>query len=222
MARASHDDKKKLKKPPTFQHLPEHRAKKLKKEWVEKQKIQSKWKAQKKREGIVTLRDARKSATIVEKKERQEDDKGADVVEKEKDVTDELRASSDRESIPAEDSEPEPTPDPTQSMSRRRKAKEAAREEEELSLRELQRRAYSRDSLHHNKSGRGGKAERGTSGNSRGASRGSSAARGRGSGRGNDRGQRGRGRGSGERGGQPDMRLRMSALLQKIKHDVGQ
>nr|VWO98834.1 Uncharacterized protein [Ganoderma boninense] len=46
----------KRKKPPTFQHLPAQRAKKLKRSWVEVQKIKSKWKAQKRKEGLVASR----------------------------------------------------------------------------------------------------------------------------------------------------------------------
>ncbi|VDB82780.1 unnamed protein product [Peniophora sp. CBMAI 1063] len=218
MAPASHDGQKKLKKPPTFQHLPEHRAKKLKKEWVEKQKIQSKWKAQKKREGIVTLRDSRKSASTAKDGEEVEA-KGVDVTQRTEDVNeDEERHSPDQEVSSAEESDPKPTPVPTKS--KRRRGKDVAPEEEELSYRELQRRAYSRDSLHHHKSGRGTKGERGPRGYVRGAGRGS-VGWGRGnSGRGNHSGRGGRGEGSGARGGQPDMRLRMSALLEKIKHDV--
>ncbi|KAH9926172.1 uncharacterized protein B0H18DRAFT_855669, partial [Fomitopsis serialis] len=47
-------DGSKKRKPPTFRHLPENRAKKLKHSWVETQKIKSQWKAQKRKEGIVT------------------------------------------------------------------------------------------------------------------------------------------------------------------------
>ncbi|KXN82581.1 hypothetical protein AN958_02432 [Leucoagaricus sp. SymC.cos] len=46
----------KRKRPPTFQHYPTKRAKKLKKAWVETAKIKSKWRAQKRREGIESLR----------------------------------------------------------------------------------------------------------------------------------------------------------------------
>ncbi|KAG9318726.1 hypothetical protein JVU11DRAFT_825 [Chiua virens] len=42
----------KKKKPPSFHFLPKTRAKQLKKSWVEDRKIRSKWKAQKKREGL--------------------------------------------------------------------------------------------------------------------------------------------------------------------------
>ncbi|EPQ58179.1 hypothetical protein GLOTRDRAFT_91673 [Gloeophyllum trabeum ATCC 11539] len=49
MATITTDSVKKRKRPPTFQHLPENRAKKLKKAWVETQKIKSKWKAEKRK-----------------------------------------------------------------------------------------------------------------------------------------------------------------------------
>ena len=128
-------------------------------------------------------------------------------------------ASSDSERSSLEEVAPEPTP--AQSISKKRKGKDVAREEEDLSYRELQGRAYSQESLHHHKSGRSGsKNERGTGHNSRGVARGAFAQRGRGSVRDRGRGGRGRGGDLGARGGQPDMRLRMTALLEKIKHDV--
>ncbi|KAI0695821.1 hypothetical protein BC835DRAFT_1414638 [Cytidiella melzeri] len=46
----------KRRRPPTFQHLPLNRAKKLKQSWVENQKIKSKWKAQKWKEGLLTTK----------------------------------------------------------------------------------------------------------------------------------------------------------------------
>jgi len=42
----------KKKKPPTFHFLPKTRAKRLKKSWVQDHKIRSKWKAQKRRDGL--------------------------------------------------------------------------------------------------------------------------------------------------------------------------
>ncbi|EED79534.1 predicted protein [Postia placenta Mad-698-R] len=53
---ANSSDGTKKRKPPTFQHLPVDRAKKLKRSWVEVQKIKSQWKAQKRKEGLVTAR----------------------------------------------------------------------------------------------------------------------------------------------------------------------
>ncbi|KAL0947057.1 hypothetical protein HGRIS_013198 [Hohenbuehelia grisea] len=46
----------KRKRPPTFQHYPENRAKKLKEAWVQKTKIKSKWKAEKRKAEIATPR----------------------------------------------------------------------------------------------------------------------------------------------------------------------
>jgi hypothetical protein len=124
-------------------------AKKLKKEWVAKQKIKSKWKAQKRRDCIVTQRD---------------------------------EISQDR------DKEGQHT---RQSLVQPQEAQGGA-----PSLRELQRQAYSPASLHHFKSrplhrsnNRTATHKADISGN-------------------NTRG-----------GGQPDMRKRMSAMLEKIKRD---
>ncbi|KZT26260.1 hypothetical protein NEOLEDRAFT_1177678 [Neolentinus lepideus HHB14362 ss-1] len=47
---------KKRKGPPTFQHLPTDQAKKLKKRWVETQKIKSKWKAEKRKTSQPSVR----------------------------------------------------------------------------------------------------------------------------------------------------------------------
>ncbi|TFK54947.1 hypothetical protein OE88DRAFT_1642238 [Heliocybe sulcata] len=49
MAPTTTEGIRKRKQPPTFQHLPADRAKKLKKRWVETQKIKSKWKAEKRK-----------------------------------------------------------------------------------------------------------------------------------------------------------------------------
>ncbi|KAI0725155.1 hypothetical protein C8Q72DRAFT_786029 [Fomitopsis betulina] len=79
------------------------------------------------------------------------------------------------------------------------------------SLRDLQREAYSKSSLHTFKSGQRGSDAR----------RGNQTATGHGRGRGGaaspQRGGRGYSRGRGR--GQPDMRLRMNAMLEKIKRD---
>ena len=79
------------------------------------------------------------------------------------------------------------------------------------SLRDLQRQAYSKSSLHTFKSGhRGSDARRG--------SHATAQARGRGRG-GAVIPQRGRGHAGGRGRGQPDMRLRMNAMLERIKRD---
>jgi hypothetical protein len=125
----------------------------LKKEWVAKQKIKSKWKAQKRRDCIVTQQpEIRDDRGIPD----ESDEQGQHISE-----------SVLKEPVQRQDA---PSGGP--------------------SLRELQRQAYSPASLHHYKSHplhRSHKAE--ISGNDR--------------------------RG----GGQPDMRKRMSAMLEKIKRD---
>ncbi|KAI0079896.1 hypothetical protein K474DRAFT_1566880, partial [Panus rudis PR-1116 ss-1] len=151
------------KKPPTFQHLPLNRAKKLKKEWVTVQKIKSQWKAQKRKEGLVPSRPV--DAELSDHPDKAESD---EKTSSQKDASEE---SSDDENVEQEDS-------PT--------------------LRDLQRQAYSKSSLHSFKSGHSNRSNGG---------------RGRGSDRGRGFHTRGRGR------GQPDMRLRMNVMLEKIKRD---
>ncbi|KAI5899844.1 uncharacterized protein SCHCODRAFT_02021706 [Schizophyllum commune H4-8] len=46
----------KRKRPPTFVHLPAQKAQKLRRDWIETQKLKSKWRAQKRREGLVKPR----------------------------------------------------------------------------------------------------------------------------------------------------------------------
>ncbi|KAG6831171.1 hypothetical protein H0H92_012311 [Tricholoma furcatifolium] len=188
----------KRKRPPTFTHLPEKRAKKLKQAWVQNQKIKSKWKAQKRREGTFTepttnleqidndLEDgsASESGSEASKEEEEEEEKEAasEVEEKptaKKSTLHPSRAHIHPELAPKKKHPKVPEPD----------------DSEQLSLRELTRRAYSRESLHTFKAGdrRGG-------------------ARGRGRGRGGPRGETGR--------GQPNMKLRMDAMLGKIKQSM--
>ncbi|RDX56717.1 hypothetical protein OH76DRAFT_1426454 [Lentinus brumalis] len=160
----------KRKKPPTFQHLPAERAKKLKQSWVETQKIKSKWKAQKRKEGLVAPRT---HLDLVAGADEEKDTRGSG-------------EESDKE---AEETSTSGSSDQI--------------EEQPPSLRDLQRMAYSRSSLHTHKSDplhrhRGGVMPNGRGGGGRDEGRG---------------GPRGRGR------GQPDMGLRMKAMLEKIKQD---
>ncbi|EKM55593.1 uncharacterized protein PHACADRAFT_94041, partial [Phanerochaete carnosa HHB-10118-sp] len=134
-------------------------AKKLKRSWVEVQKIKSRWRAQKRKEGLTTTRPA------VNLRPKEEQDV-------------EAPASRGRRSI----------------RNRRDNATDNDKETKKLTLRELQVLAYSKSSLHTYRSG---------------ASRRQDDTRGRG--RGLQRDWRGR--------GQPDMRLRMNAMLEKIKKD---
>ncbi|KAI0831362.1 hypothetical protein BC628DRAFT_1415879 [Trametes gibbosa] len=204
----------KRKKPPTFQHLPIDRAKKLKRSWVEVQKIKSKWKAQKRKEGLVG------SQPQLEQMLAAPEDRADESVEAQDDAATLRSSSVNSESEDGEEasdgvSEEEPADEdpkassskPSTEPARKHNLKQRRRVpqeiEPELSLRELQNKAYSKASLHTHKShplnrhkapvsrGRGG--SRG--GNIRGASR-------------------GRGR------GQPDMGLRMKAMLEKIKQGL--
>ncbi|KAI0748193.1 hypothetical protein C8Q80DRAFT_723901 [Daedaleopsis nitida] len=212
----------KRKKPPTFQHLPAQRAKKLKQSWVEVQKIKSKWKAQKRKEGLGPSRPQLERA-VEEDNETHEQTEEHDMSdasgsgtsdgdgsgkESEEDSGDE--ASEDERSLrkSAASSKTE--------GQQRSKAKKQKQTEEQPSVRDLQRMAYSRSSLHTYKS------------NPLHRHKGVADANGRGSGGRGGRGSRGGHMGRGGRGGhqnrergrgQPDMGLRMKAMLEKIKQD---
>ncbi|TFY63760.1 hypothetical protein EVJ58_g3056 [Rhodofomes roseus] len=82
-------DGSKKRKPPTFRHLPENRAKKLKQSWVEAQKIKSQWKAQKRKEGIVT-----KSSQIEELVADHQDDAASDAADSDEEMLKEDRSAS--------------------------------------------------------------------------------------------------------------------------------
>jgi len=171
------------KKPPTFQHLPASRAKKLKKTWVDTKKIKSKWKAEKRKEELVGG-----SASI---EQRQSDD----IREEE--------GSSNQDQVDEGHGEQISTPSkrpPTWTPRKDSRTEHISEAQKEDSLRNLTREAYSRSSLHTYKSDplhRGGGSQRG-----RGARGTNSLAGGMGRGR-----------------GQPNMKLRMGAMLEKIKRD---
>ncbi|KAG6919927.1 hypothetical protein DXG01_013276 [Tephrocybe rancida] len=195
----------KRKQPPSFRHLPINRAKKLKQTWVENQKIKSKWKAQKRKEEISTKSiedpeqndeevelDSGSESEQSEQSEQQDEDKAVEEPEVPTPKKSTLHPS--RAHI-----HPELAP-----KKRRRRFAESEPPAEPLSLRELTRQAYSRESLHTFKVGDG--------------QRGSSHGRGRGR-----RGGLSRGRGAprGETGrGQPNMKLRMDAMLEQIKQSM--
>ncbi|EIN07431.1 hypothetical protein PUNSTDRAFT_121543 [Punctularia strigosozonata HHB-11173 SS5] len=204
MAGPGEHESRKRKQPPTFQHLPPHRAKKLKKEWIEKQKIKSKWRAQKRKEGLATslpciARPEGGEAVEEDSGDEPKINQGKTVIgdhASEPDPEEEPGAGSESEDDQSENDE---APSPATSAARRSGDKAGGPEgdtKETPSLRELSKQAYSRSSLHSYKSdplhrhgrggGRGGGAER------------------------SDRGGR---------KGQPDMRLRMNAMLEKIKRD---
>ncbi|KAL6300543.1 hypothetical protein BKA93DRAFT_740339 [Sparassis latifolia] len=191
-------DVEKRRRPPTFQHLPEDRAKKLKRSWVEVQKVKSRWKAQKRKEGLMT-----------DKKRKPlegETENGDEVSEHE-----EMEASSSKDKDCSSEDEdgdednvsvvPSPRPLPP-----KMKQEYHGDEAEKPSLREMNRQAYSRTSLHTHKS-HPLHHQRGAADKTIVYSEG--------------RGQeRGRGGASRRRGrGQPDMRLRMNLMLEKIKRD---
>ena len=178
-------------------------AKKLKKDWVTKQKTKSKWNAQKHREGIVTQRDALShSGTLGDPLKTPQ----SSVAREEKEMCTDEAESDEQDDEPHHSSGDEAVP-----IAPVKENKQKVRNQEEddtstgPSLRELQRQAYSPAALHHYKSrplhhskGRigphGDKILRKTAvgGDARNRS---------------------------QRGGQPDMRKRMSAMLEKIKRD---
>ncbi|KAH9079335.1 hypothetical protein EDB83DRAFT_1258824 [Lactarius deliciosus] len=184
---------KSKRKPPSFRHLPQERAKKLKKEWVIKQKIKSKWKSQKRREGILPQPDTSTQTlqppSLREERSVSEDDTGID------EMGDEVKQGSDDEPMPSASVQ---------------QIKQMPHEQKKhapctgSSLRELQKQAYSPASLHHYKSRplrhpKSRMASNEVSFQKREASIGAAK--------------------HGQGGGQPNMRLRMTAMLEKIKRD---
>lgn len=200
----------------------------MKKAWVEKAKIKSKWRAQKRREGIVSLRSAAISqdhgdATREVLRSDEDDEGGGEHSESASNT------SIDEGSQPGDngDSEngyaahspppPHPPPPPThkpKALPPKKKYDQADNKkrrhhhdknnhaaiktaDDQPTLRDLFQEAYSKSSLHTYKSDplkkRRGEQVRGRGGNATSAS-----ARGR---------------------GQPNMKLRMNAMLEKIKRD---
>ncbi|KAF9069838.1 hypothetical protein BDP27DRAFT_1324686 [Rhodocollybia butyracea] len=170
------------KKPPTFTHYPALRAKSLKKAWVEKAKIKSKWKAEKRKMGL-SRRVPAEGRSDEEEEEEEEEEKNED----EEDTKEESGIAP-----------PAKPPHTTHLKSTRSEAPSTSQAKEQptpdLDLREMTRKAYSRETLHTYKSdplNRRGGAHSGR-GNSRGGARGR---------------------------GQPNMKLRMGAMLEKIKRE---
>ncbi|KAH8107125.1 hypothetical protein BXZ70DRAFT_1004002 [Cristinia sonorae] len=219
------NDKKQRKKPPTFHHLPENRAKKLKQSWVQVQKIKSQWKAQKRKEGIQSSRHVLSSHGDAAVMPGQDDDGAADEGDASSVEDGSIRGQNSEEDSGDEDE----VPAHSQTISSRGKSVSKRGEsvgrgrgrgrggfhhrdrqerggtsskhadgEMKPSLRDLQSQAYSRASLH-------SRADRNQTNvrNTRGLDRG-----------------RGTQRGGQRRRGQPDMRLRMNAMLEKIKRDI--
>lgn len=115
-------DVKKKKRPPTFQHLPRDRgelppwnisliswheltcfhfeATKLKKEWVEKKKLKSRWRAQKRKEGLDahSIDEITRSSSLPKSENHQADGSAQEAPE--------ARGSEDDSDISPEDSQP--------------------------------------------------------------------------------------------------------------------
>ncbi|KAJ7751989.1 hypothetical protein B0H16DRAFT_1838932, partial [Mycena metata] len=130
------------KRPPSFQHFPINRAIKLKQAWVQNTKLKSKWKAEKRKEGIAAPH-------------------------REKGDEDEVE---DAEGFEAEAKEPEsktaptpPTRPPPSKKGGRRKQPDPPEAESSAmpTLRDRAREAYSRASLHTYRSDPFGKRQRG-------------------------------------------------------------
>ncbi|KAG6868278.1 hypothetical protein C0993_005563 [Termitomyces sp. T159_Od127] len=195
------------KRPPTFRHLPANRAKKLKQAWIENKKIKTKWKAQKFREGITS------TPQIQDELKRSDDEDESDVEpgtdDPERDVSE---GDGHEETVSESEEKPEPKkstlhpsrshihPELAPSKTKRPRVSEIDSTSQSPSLRELTRQAYSRESLHTFKAGqkRSGVAQ--VRGGGQGAGRRASG------------GVTGR--------GQPNMKLRMGAMLEKIKQSM--
>ncbi|KAI0797943.1 hypothetical protein C8Q75DRAFT_729136 [Abortiporus biennis] len=166
----------KKRKPPTFQHLPLDRAKKLKRSWVETQKIKSQWKAQKRKDGLITRKPV--SDMVVEENFDEEDkEDGTDVdnksrmssqdessSEEEAEEKDDKVESADESESESEEEAPNAVRTSRVGSSRGRgrggrgqgrptelpykRRRDADEDKEEPTLRELNRLAYSRSSLH--------------------------------------------------------------------------
>ncbi|KAJ3935240.1 MAG: hypothetical protein NXY57DRAFT_530271 [Lentinula lateritia] len=178
----------KKKKPPSFNHYPEAKAKSLKKAWVEKTKIKSKWRAERRKMGLPSR--SLPSRTDDARKEEQNEVADKEVEDnKESESADETVTTRE---LPMKFQRGPPRPN-LAFASQSKQLKEQPKEHDAPDLRELTRKAYSRETLHTYKL---------DPLNRRGANRGRGHSRG---------GIRGR--------GQPNMKLRMGAMLEKIKRD---
>lgn len=200
-------------------------AKKLKQSWVEAQKIKSQWKAQKRKEGIA--KSSKIEDLVADHQENDAAPESSDEAESEEEVSHAqaqrgttLSTASEGTSEDEEGSVAGSVNHAMESSVRHAGPPQPKRQQQTHqdhtithppSLRDLQREAYSKSSLHTFKSGQRGSDAR----------RGNQTATGHGRGRGGaaspQRGGRGYSRGRGR--GQPDMRLRMNAMLEKIKRD---
>ncbi|KIY51000.1 hypothetical protein FISHEDRAFT_57130 [Fistulina hepatica ATCC 64428] len=63
----------KRRRPPTFQHYPSNRAKKLKRDWVINAKIKSKWKAEKRKSHTANINTIEEDADIEDRQSENDD-----------------------------------------------------------------------------------------------------------------------------------------------------
>jgi len=197
----------------------------LKKEWVERAKIKSKWKAQKRRENITTLRSGNPSLQegAHSSDDGNEGGRGSPsrlASESSNRDSPEKTHSDSGSQDNADDTENDvmPTP-PSLSPPRQRRNRnnkkdlvsqdkinsgDVGKSNDNASLRDLFRKAYSKSSLHTYKSD---PLKKGRNAYAQAQSRGRDSLRGAAPG------------GSGRGQGQPNMKLRMNALLEKIKQD---
>lgn len=150
-------------------------AAQLKSSWVHAAKIKSKWKAEKRRDGLPTTTGRQQQAPI------SNDDSPKAEPEDNESPNEDASDSDEREKVEASSSRPDPPPPE--------------------SLRELSKKAYAPASLHNHRSDPLHRRKGESSSNRGGPSRGSGPGRGRGR-------------------GQPNMKLRMNAMLEKIKQDL--
>jgi hypothetical protein len=199
---------KKRKRPPTFDKFPANRgeclflcfrgsraeadpAKKLKQAWVMTVKTKSRWKAEKRREGLKYQSEKTTEKESEDEKDAESNEGGM--------------MESETKTIPTEDD-----------ISRHRRdlypTQKKTKTPTTASLRDLAREAYSPSALHHYKSHPLHRRKEGSEGSTSEVRRGEM---------GNEtNGKRTRREdGRKERRGQPNMRLRMNFMLEKIKRD---
>jgi hypothetical protein len=208
--------------PPPHPHLLTLRslpARKLKKEWVERAKIRSRWKAQKRREGIVSLRSGKfPQEGEDQRQERDGHDTGSEgSVHSDSDSASAEQPGTAFGGPPDSDSNKlSPQSPPPRSPGTRQKklgkqrqrprrdnapirdATTGSNDEKKSSVRDLFQKAYSKSSLHTYKSDPFKRGQNSHHNRGRGSSnktRGGAPSRGR---------------------GQPNMKLRMNAMLAKI------
>ncbi|KAL5489823.1 hypothetical protein ACEPAI_4655 [Sanghuangporus weigelae] len=258
---------KRRKNPPTFSHLPRNRAQKVKKSWIEKKKLQIRWRAQKRKEGLGLLHvggsldEPRDEIEIhrTQKRKVSGDDETdsesgassshsvADTHDRDDPAIDEeigserppLRRKKARTTVPQVD-KPQPSKEsarskgkqPARSLSKdadKPKSKQPKDDSDQPSLRELSRRAYAPASLHSFKADplqrrkdtvAGTHPREGKSSKVTGTRTVAPPSQTR-----SDQGGGGRnshtspGRQERQPRGQPNMKLRMEAMLERIKRD---